>query len=74
MKWQIFQYAWLPIDKHKLYSYANMKTKRAVEPDQYSTDKPCLYEPKISKKTVHCLSKLCSNTTSKKKTGSSNIF
>ena len=26
MKWQMFQHAWLPIDKHKLYSYTNIKT------------------------------------------------
>ena len=25
MKWQMFQHAWQPIDKHKLYSYAKHK-------------------------------------------------
>ena len=34
MKWQMFQHAWLLIDKHKLYCYTNTKTLRVVEADR----------------------------------------
>ena len=67
MKWQMFQHAWLPIDKYKLYCYTNTKILRSVEPDQQSTDEPCLYESKTCQQTAVCLSQLGSNTTVQEK-------